>query len=119
MTIEQCTRIAIALARETARSDAAHLCGACVAVLDVSGAGITLMGGTNTGPVCCSNDRMRALEELQFTLGEGPCQDAFRTGQSVSVPDLSADDANWNGGTGPWGDPSDLHPTASTAPRSD
>jgi hypothetical protein len=73
---EQMTRIAVAFARTTATPDA-RLCGACVDVLDVAGAGITLMGGDQAGPLCVSNERMAALENLQFTAGEGPCRDAF------------------------------------------
>lgn len=84
----QDARIAVAFAREAARSDAAHLCSACVSFLDVDGAGITLMGGEHTGPVCCSNERMRGLEELQFTLGEGPCHDAYQRNEVVSATDL-------------------------------
>jgi GAF domain-containing protein len=60
----------------------------CVDVLAVTGAGITVMGGRQTGPVCVSSQRMAALEELQFTMGEGPCQDAFRSGRPVHAPRL-------------------------------
>src|SRR2546423_975307 len=48
-------------------------------------------GARNTGSVCVSNDRMAVLEDLQFTLGEGPCQDAFRTGLPVLSPNLGSD----------------------------
>ena len=37
--------------------------------------------------------RAAELEELQFTLGEGPCADAFRSGSPVLVADLGA--AGW------------------------
>jgi hypothetical protein len=64
--------------------------------LAVTGAGITLMGGNQAGPVCVSNARMGALEELQFSLGEGPCQDAFRGASPVSVASLDhAAAARW------------------------
>jgi hypothetical protein len=88
VNLEQSTRIAVALGREAARS--ASLCGACVELLDVAGAGITIMGGTQTGPVCVSNNRMAALEDLQFSSGEGPCQDAYRSGSAVHTPRLDA-----------------------------
>jgi hypothetical protein len=40
-------------------------------------------------PVAVSSDlRTQALEEQQFTFGEGPCVDAFEGRQSVLVPDL-------------------------------
>jgi hypothetical protein len=37
--------------------------------------------------------RAAELDELQFTLGEGPCADAFRSGSPVLVADLGA--AGW------------------------
>ena len=78
MNPEQANRIATAFAREAARSPHAGLCTACVSVLSVTGVGITVMGGGRAGPVCVSNPGVAALEDLQFTLGVGPCQDAFK-----------------------------------------
>lgn len=92
MNLDQSTRIAVALGREAARSST--LCVVCVEILVVSGAGITIMGGTQAGPVCVSNTRMAALEELQFASGEGPCQDAFRFGHPVHMPRLDATASN-------------------------
>ncbi len=88
MNAEQSTRIAVAFARAAAKSPAAGLCAACVDVLAVTGAGITVMGGGQAGPVCVSSQRMAALEDLQFTMGEGPCQDAFQSGRPVHAPHL-------------------------------
>jgi hypothetical protein len=81
-------RIAVAFARAVTRSPRAGLCDACVDVLEVSGAGITVMGGGQTGQLCVSGTRMAALEDLQFTTGIGPCQDAFHTGHPVHAPSL-------------------------------
>ena len=78
----------MAFARQAASVPPRRLCAACVDVLGVSGAGITLMSGRNSGPVCASDTRTGLLEELQFSLGEGPCQDAFRSGSPISEPDL-------------------------------
>ena len=83
---DQLGRIALAFARETALSPTARLCAACVEVLDVSGAGITLMGGDTDGPICVSDSSIAELEDLQFTIGQGPCRDAYRSGQSVHAP---------------------------------
>jgi hypothetical protein len=60
-----------------------------VDILQVSGAGVTIMSGRNSGPVCSSSELVGQLEDLQFALGEGPCNDAFTTGLSVSEPDLA------------------------------
>ena len=79
MNAEQSGRLALAFARETARSTTARLCAACVEVLQVTGAGITIMGGDQAGPICVSDPSVAALEDLQYTIGEGPCRDAFQT----------------------------------------
>ncbi|SHN65162.1 GAF domain-containing protein [Geodermatophilus obscurus] len=58
--------------------------------LPVSGVGMALM--TDEGPagtVAASDDGALQLEELQFTLGQGPCVDASRTGRPVLAPDLA------------------------------
>jgi GAF domain-containing protein len=62
----------------------------CARSLPVSGAGMALM--TDDGPagtVAASDEIARELEELQFSLGEGPCVDASRSGRPVLVPDLA------------------------------
>ena len=81
----------LAFARETARSSTARLCTACVEVLDVTGAGITIMGGDQAGPICVSDPNVAALEDLQYTIGQGPCRDAYSTGVSVHAPRFDVD----------------------------
>jgi hypothetical protein len=93
MDAERTTRIALAFARETSRSPTASLCNVCVEVLHVTGAGITVMGGEQAGPICVSTSSVAALEDLQFTIGQGPCKDAFRSGLPVGAPQL--DDGAW------------------------
>ncbi len=54
------------------------------------------MSGRNSGPVCSSSERVRRLEDLQFSLGQGPCQDAYKTGVMVAEPDLAnSARSNW------------------------
>jgi hypothetical protein len=66
-----------------------RLCDACVEVLAVSGAGIMLMSdGQHRGTLGVSNAVITVVEDLQFTLGEGPCIDAFHTQAPVFEPDL-------------------------------
>jgi hypothetical protein len=62
----------------------------CARDLGVGGVGMALM--TDEGPagtVAASDDAALQLEELQFSLGEGPCVDASRTGRPVLQPDLA------------------------------
>jgi len=67
----------------------ARLCETCVEILDVTGAGIMLMSeGEHRGTFGVSNDVISVVEDLQFTLGEGPCIDAFTSDQPVCEPDL-------------------------------
>jgi GAF domain-containing protein len=86
---ERLVRFGVAFARQTVADRSGRLCQACVDVLQVSGAGITIMSGNNTGPVCSSDERVGRLEDLQFALGQGPCHDAFTTGRRVDEPDLA------------------------------
>jgi hypothetical protein len=91
MNADQSSRLAVAFARETARSATGRLCTACVDVLDVTGAGITIMGGDQAGPICVSDSNVAALEDLQYTIGLGPCRDAYQSGISVHAPQLDLD----------------------------
>jgi hypothetical protein len=62
----------------------------CARVLRVGGVGLALM--TDDGPagtVAATDRTALQLEELQFSLGEGPCVDASRTGRPVLQPDLA------------------------------
>src|SRR5437764_13117217 len=80
------------LLHETARAGAGQpqrIADLCVEMLDVSGAGISLVSDTGTrGVICATNDVAMRIEELQVTLGEGPCMDAVTSGGPVLVPDL-------------------------------
>jgi GAF domain-containing protein len=56
----------------------------------MTGAGIMLMSGDMPrGSVCSSDAVSRLLEDLQYTLGEGPCIDAYQQGGPVLEPDLA------------------------------
>ena len=58
-----------------------HLCAVCVDLTGVSGAGIMLMSGDLArGSVCTTDDVSALIEELQYSLGEGPCVDAYHYG---------------------------------------
>jgi hypothetical protein len=68
----------------------ASLCERCVEVLGVQGAGLSIMSGHHSGPVCSSSERVRQLEDLQFSLGEGPCHDAYVMSEVVTEPNLAS-----------------------------
>ena len=48
-----------------------------------------VIDGDNRGSLGASDETMHVVEDLQFTLGEGPCIDAWRTGRPVHEPDLA------------------------------
>jgi hypothetical protein len=76
------------------------LCAACVRELPVEGAGISLIDGQGVQLMVTATDEpARMLEELQFTLGEGPCIDAFRAGRPTCEPDMTtaAGAGRWQG----------------------
>jgi len=68
----------------------AWLCGVCPGLAGVSGAGVMLMSGEiPRGSLCASDEVSHLIEELQYTLGEGPCVDAYQQDRVVAEPDLA------------------------------
>jgi GAF domain len=71
----------------------ARLCDVCADVTAMSGAGIMLISGeAPAGSVCSTNQVSALIEELQYTLGEGPCVDAYHEDRPVLEPDLADPD---------------------------
>ena len=67
-----------------------RVCEAAVQTLSASGAGVTVMtddGGRGVG--AASDPASERLEELQLTLGEGSCIDAYASRRPVLVPDAA------------------------------
>lgn len=64
------------------------LCGLSVDILGVSATCVTLMNNRNSTPVCASDERAIRLDDLQYTVGEGPSSEAFAGRSIVSEPDL-------------------------------
>lgn len=83
--------------------DAKQLCERCAEATDMSGAGIMLMSGDVARGSLCSTDEVSGLiEELQFSLGEGPCVDAYHGDRPVMEGDLAMNGAaRWPAFTGP------------------
>jgi hypothetical protein len=68
----------------------ARLFGVCPGLAGVTGAGVMLMSGeVPRGSLCTSNKVSQLIEELQYTLGEGPCVDAYQQDRVVTEPDLA------------------------------
>lgn len=79
----------IADGRGEAPSLPERLCEACLAALAISGVGLALMTPEGPGGVVAATDGpARKMEDLQFSLGEGPCVDASASGRPVLQPDL-------------------------------
>jgi hypothetical protein len=65
----------------------------CVEMLGVTGAGISMLTKSgNHGVICATDDVSSRIEDLQLTLGEGPCIDAVGSGTPVLVSDLQDTD---------------------------
>ena len=67
-----------------------RLCATCAVLTGMSGAGIMLLADDVAHGSLCTTDPTSALiEQVQYTLGEGPCVDAHREGRPVAEPDLA------------------------------
>lgn len=75
------------------RAAADRLCGACVDLLDIDGAALSIIyDGVISRSLGASGQLSRELDELQFTLGEGPCLQAVEMAAPVLVADLDDPD---------------------------
>jgi diguanylate cyclase (GGDEF)-like protein len=60
-----------------------------VEVMPISAAGVTLISaGAEAHYIAASDSSALTFEKLQTEVSEGPCLEAYRTGQAISVPDL-------------------------------
>jgi hypothetical protein len=67
-----------------------RLCAAMGRVVGASGVGLTVMAKDGVrGVIVATDPATERLEELQYTLGEGPCVDAFGRQHPVLVPSLA------------------------------
>jgi hypothetical protein len=65
------------------------LCEACADVSMMSGVAMMVMAGEMPAGLCTTDGLSALIEELQYTLGEGPCVDAYRDDRPVLEPDLA------------------------------
>lgn len=67
------------------------LCSPYLQKLPITGAAVSLFGGATAETLVCASDALAArLDELQFSLGEGPRWRAVRTRLPVLIPDVRA-----------------------------
>ncbi len=95
MSIQQSLVSAVGDRRGVSAAD--RLCEACVELLGVDSAAISLVfDGANTGTLGASDPQARVYDELQFTFGEGPCLESVSNRAPVLVLDLAEpDDGRW------------------------
>ena len=103
MARDRLHRILAALSDGGQAWSSARLCEVCRGIVDVSGAGVMLMSGDMPrGSLCTTDEVSQLIEELQYTLGEGPCVDAYHQDEVVAEPDLANPvTPRWPAFTGP------------------
>jgi hypothetical protein len=93
---ERLARVAEALADVDGPPILERFLETCVELLSVTGAGISIISeGQHRGAVAVSDPRFAAVDDLQFSLGEGPCLDADRWARPVLEPDLELAIGQW------------------------
>jgi hypothetical protein len=91
MPDDRLLRILSRLAADDGTGATARLCAVCAEITEMSGAGIMLLADDRPqGSVCTTDEVSARIEELQYTLGEGPCVDAHRHHTPVLEPDLAS-----------------------------
>lgn len=81
----------LALLTGTPDAHVLSICRLCTRWLGVTGGGVSIVTAAgNRGRVCATDSVSAQIEDLQFSLGEGPCVDAVSTGSPVLVGDLAS-----------------------------
>ena len=89
-------RLATALAALPSAPPLEQICRCAVEVLGVAACAVVLMSDDEHGSVAAAyGPDVTAVEDLQFTLGEGPCLAAFRSGAAVLEPDIASATERW------------------------
>jgi hypothetical protein len=90
VTVGRLHRILAELSAESSPWSAPGLCAVCPRITGMNGAGVMLMSGDiPRGSLCASDEVSKLIEDLQYTLGEGPCVDAYHLDAVVAEPDLA------------------------------
>ncbi len=70
-----------------------RICRFAVDEMSASGCTLVLISGTEPVGLTGAGRSSSVITELQFELGEGPCLDAYASGEPVLLPDLTAEGA--------------------------
>lgn len=93
MTVDRLSVLLTAMAQIPGNGAVSLIDRVCVVAVDrlsLSGAGLSLMAdGALLGTAGVSEPGIRAVQELQLSLGEGPCVDAWASGEPVFEADLA------------------------------
>ncbi len=93
MSGDRLLRILALMSAPGASGETPRLCQVAAEAIGLSGAGIMIFDGDlPRGSVCTSDPVSALIEDLQYTLGEGPCVDAHTLGEPVAEADLLAPD---------------------------
>jgi hypothetical protein len=57
--------------------------------------GVTLLRARSPITVASSSDQAKAMDEVQYSFGDGPCLDAARNHRTNYVPDVTEDTGKW------------------------
>lgn len=71
------------------------LTDSCVRILDADTAGVSLRDGEELRFVMATSERMELIELFQSERDEGPCYEAFHSGEHVGVSDLTTAHGRW------------------------
>lgn len=93
MSGDRLLRILALMSAPAAGGEPPSLCRVAADVIGMTGAGIMVFeGDLPRGSVCTTDSVSALIEDLQYTLGEGPCIDAHTLGEPVAEADLAAPD---------------------------
>ncbi|MFY9915907.1 MAG: GAF and ANTAR domain-containing protein [Nocardioidaceae bacterium] len=86
---------------DDSHTEIGRICASCIDDVQVDGGGVSVVTTRGfAGTVWVSDTTAARVEELQFSLGEGPCFEAVSTRRPVLVPDLadtSGEASRWPG----------------------
>jgi GAF domain-containing protein len=81
------------LAEETLESTMQRIAAvACRCVCAGAGATVTLLNGDEPYTAAATDDRVRAVDERQYELRDGPCVEALKTGETQVIANIGIDE---------------------------